>query len=347
MRISNRVRTLTLSRIRRKLGRDGPVVLLYHRIADPPTDPQLLSVVPERFTEHLELISDAYEPVSLADLVAAKREAEAPARSVAITFDDGYADNLLVAKPLLERSGVPATVFVTSGYVGGRRLFWWDELERLVLRCGRLPSAVALEIGGDILHWELDDDATYASPCAAERADWTVLDVHDPGPRQQMYRDLAVRLRPLDEPERERVLEQLRLLAEPENGATDENPRPLTQNEVAHLAESGLVDIGAHTVTHPKLSDLLPERQQEEIVRGKSELEDVLGRRISSFAYPYGAHSDFDETTVVLVREAGFDHACTSMPGRFRSSRDPFAIPRLPVRDWSGDELARRLAELT
>jgi peptidoglycan/xylan/chitin deacetylase (PgdA/CDA1 family) len=346
MRISNLPRTRTLARIRRKLRRDGPVVLLYHRVADPPTDPQLLSVVPERFAEHLELISNTYEPVSLAGLVAAKGDGEASARSVAVTFDDGYADNLLVAKPLLERSGVPATVFVASGYVGGRRLFWWDQLEQLVLRCGRLPSVVALEIGGDIQRWELGDDATYAFPRAAERADWTVLDVHDPAPRQQMYRDLSVRLRALDEPARERLLEHLRSLAEPDCEAADEAPRPLTHVELARLHESGLVDIGAHTVTHPLLTGLPPEQQQQEIVRGKSELEEILGRRISSFAYPYGARNDFDETTVSLVRQAGFDHACTSMPGRFRSSRDRFAIPRLLVRDWSGDELARRLAEL-
>src|SRR5512132_675762 len=69
MRISNPPRTRTLARIRRKLRRDGPVVLLYHRVADPPTDPQLLSVVPEHFAEHLEFISNTYEPVSLAGLV--------------------------------------------------------------------------------------------------------------------------------------------------------------------------------------------------------------------------------------------------------------------------------------
>jgi peptidoglycan/xylan/chitin deacetylase (PgdA/CDA1 family) len=346
MRIRNCSRIRMLARIRRRLGRDGPVVLLYHRIADPATDPQLLSVVPERFAEHLELIGDSREPVSLAGLVAAKRDGEAPARAVALTFDDGYADNLLVAKPLLERSGVHATVFVTSGYLGGRRLFWWDELERLVLRCGHFPTTVALEIAGDISRWELAEDATYGSPDAGERAEWTVLDVDDPGPRQRMYRDLSVRLRALDEPERERVLEQLRLLSEPENGGADESPRPLTHEELARLGEGGLVDIGAHTVTHSTLSGLVPDRQQDEIVGGKSELEHVLGRRVSSFAYPYGARRDFDRTTVSLVQEAGFDHACTSIPGRFSSNRDRFSIPRLPVRNWSGDELARRLEEL-
>src|SRR5947207_7132586 len=102
---------------RNRLGRreKRAFVLAYHRVGRVTTDPQLLCVTPEHFTEHLELITKRYEPARLDELVAATR----PDRAVAVTFDDGYADTLLAAKPLLERASVHATVF--GGHRNGAR----------------------------------------------------------------------------------------------------------------------------------------------------------------------------------------------------------------------------------
>ena len=319
-----------------------PLVLLYHRLGPAVPDPQLLGVSAEHFAEHLQLISERYVPMPLADVVAAAAEGRAPRSAVAIAFDDGYADNLFVAKPLLERSGIPATVFVASGYVRSGRPFWWDELDRLLLRPGRLPPRLTLEIGDETMTWNLEEDGPYAHPRAALRMSWTVLDDSDPGPRQRIYRALCDRLRGLDPAERERALERLRLVAEPE--VPDEAmPRPLTVGELARLVEGDLVEVGAHTVNHPALAQLPRERQAEEVADSKHELEEMLGRPISSFAYPFGTSADFDETTVAVVREAGFLRACANLDGRLTRRTDPFRVPRLLVRDWSGDELARRL----
>jgi peptidoglycan/xylan/chitin deacetylase (PgdA/CDA1 family) len=337
------LRDLVGARRTREEGR--PVVLLYHRIGHSPLDPQLLAVTKEHFAEHLQLISERYVPLGLADLVAAAVQGRNPARAVAITFDDGYADNLFAAKPLLEHAGTPATVFVASGYVRGGAPFWWDELERLLLRPGLLPSTLTLEVGRETLLWELGDETAYTSVSAADRTAWTVLDDRDPGPRQRIYRALCARLRVLDETERARALERLRSVAEPE--ATDaEMPRPMTSAELACLVEGDLVDVGAHTVTHPVLSRLAEERQRDEIAGSRRQLQEVLGRPVASFAYPYGTDADFDETTVKLIREAGFDHACANLPGRVDRRTDPFRLPRFVVRDWSGDELDRRLSAL-
>lgn len=114
------------------LERRGAVaILLYHRVAHLESDPQQLAVTPARFEEHLRVLRDTCTPVELADVPRLLRAARLPRRPVAVSFDDGYRDNLLAAKPLLERHGVPATVFVASGYVGSGREFWWDELDRL------------------------------------------------------------------------------------------------------------------------------------------------------------------------------------------------------------------------
>jgi peptidoglycan/xylan/chitin deacetylase (PgdA/CDA1 family) len=335
----------------RSLARRGtrrgtaPVVLLYHRIAHATSDPQLLCVKPEHFAQHVEVVAESYQPVRLRDLVAALRAGELPSRAVAITFDDGYADNLAAAKPVLEQNGVPATVFVASGWLGGDRMFWWDELEILLLRPGRLPPVLKLELGTEILRCELGDDAVYTKEVAAARSGWTVLDGHDPGRRQQIYRELCARLRTHDEAARERMLDSLRSVVERDDPADGELPRPMNANELRRLAGGDIVDIGAHTITHPTLSKLEAGEQRGEIAGSRRQLETALARPVASFAYPYGGASDFDETTARIVRDAGFDHACANVASRLERGTDAYRLPRVLVRDWSGRELARRLAD--
>src|SRR5215203_1242979 len=104
------------------------LVLLYHRVTRLETDPQWLSVPPERFDEQVEMLVRNWHVLSLPRLLGTLHEGTLPKRSVVITFDDGYADNLFEAKPILERHGLPATVFVASGFVGRREEFFWDEL---------------------------------------------------------------------------------------------------------------------------------------------------------------------------------------------------------------------------
>jgi peptidoglycan/xylan/chitin deacetylase (PgdA/CDA1 family) len=115
-------------------GRRLGLVLCYHRIAEDRPDSWELCVSPDHFAEHLAVISAAGRPAPLAELApdrAARAGRDRPL--VALTFDDGYADNLHRAKPLLEAADVPATVFVVSGAIGQAGEFWWDELERAVL----------------------------------------------------------------------------------------------------------------------------------------------------------------------------------------------------------------------
>ncbi|HET9531812.1 MAG TPA: polysaccharide deacetylase family protein, partial [Blastocatellia bacterium] len=116
--------------LRKRLDRRA-VILMYHRVAEVRSDPWSLCVTPQHFAEHMEILRRHARPISLRELTGALREGSVPRRSVVVTFDDGYLDNLKNARPLLERYDIPATFFIATGYLGGEREFWWDELERM------------------------------------------------------------------------------------------------------------------------------------------------------------------------------------------------------------------------
>src|SRR5829696_8506777 len=129
------------NRIERKV-----LVLIYHRISDLPSDPRSLSVTPHYFAKHLEILRQYARPMRLQQMSQALIDGNLPDRAVVVTFDDGYADNLYNAKPALERYNVPATFFLTTGYIGHKREFWWDELDRLLLQPAKLPNTLRLSV---------------------------------------------------------------------------------------------------------------------------------------------------------------------------------------------------------
>jgi peptidoglycan/xylan/chitin deacetylase (PgdA/CDA1 family) len=323
-------------------GRSGPgaLILMYHRVAEVPTDPHLLSVSPRHFAAQLEVVRQHARPARLAELEHALSRDAVPERAVALTCDDGYADSLLEAKPLLERHGIPATVFVTSGYVGSEGEFWWDELDRLMLQPGRLPERLRLAVDGRQYAWTLGEAARYSDAAFRQHRGWNVERPGDPTTRQQLYRALHALLKPLGETERRRTLTELRAWA---GGSSSARPshRLLSAEEVNSLARGGLVEVGAHSVTHALLPALAADEQREEIARSKRDLERILGRPVTRFAYPYGARAP---EVVAHVREAGFTSACGGL-GAVRNGTDPFQLPRVWVRDWDGDQFARRLSE--
>jgi peptidoglycan/xylan/chitin deacetylase (PgdA/CDA1 family) len=126
-----------------------------------------------------------------------------------------------------------------------------------------------------------------------------------------------------------------------ERGKSD--ARMLTNGELAALAAHPLVEIGGHTLTHPRLAALEPAEQEHEIAGGKRTLEDVVGRSLDAFAYPFGRPADFTDDTVRAVRDAGFRIACANYSGTVRASSDPFRLPRAYVQDCDGGVFEERL----
>jgi peptidoglycan/xylan/chitin deacetylase (PgdA/CDA1 family) len=116
--------------------------------------------------------------------------------------------------------------------------------------------------------------------------------------------------------------------------------RPLSSDELNALAKDELMDIGSHTVTHPYLSAMSRSIQRYEVRQSKLLLEDILGRSITSFSYPYG---NYTADVVALVRDAEYDCACAVRNPPITKHHNVFQLPRIPVEDWDGAEFATRL----
>ena len=319
----------------------GSLILMYHRIVRAESDPWSLAVDPANFAEQMEVLRREFTAVPLPRITDAASTESPPSDFVAVTFDDGYADNLSVARPILVKHAIPATVFLATGALGASHEFWWDDLERILLSSGRLPEALSLSIAGERF------EATIGSAAAREAGDvgrerrWQI-GRRPPGPRQRLYERLWRRLHGLDDRETRRTIDSLRRWSGIEESARPSH-RTLRPEEVSELELEGLIDVGAHTVSHPVLSRLSVEAQRTEIETSAETLERLLGRRPRSFAYPYG---DRNEETPKLLRAAGFLEAVTTAGEPVGTAEDPLRLPRIQVGNWDGDEFGWRLRQI-
>jgi len=335
---------------------NAALILLYHRIARVPQDPQWLCVAPAQFDEQMEVLARRWRPMALAELAQFVREGDVPENAVAVTFDDGYADNWTAGEPILTRYGIPASIFVTTHGDAPECELWWDELERLIFGPHRLPRRLVLEAAGRLRSWNLDPVGEVGSAVSAFA--WNVSIPADT-PRRTAYSELHQLLRTEPAESRWRTLNQLRLIAglsrEPR-----ESHRLMTAEEIAEAAAHDLIEIGAHTVTHPVLAALSPDDQRWEMSASRERLEDIIhsvqprersahravahrGGMVNSISYPYGGRRDYTATTVEIAKSIGFTAGCANHAGRVTSGSNPLALPRMLVRDWNGDEFARRI----
>jgi peptidoglycan/xylan/chitin deacetylase (PgdA/CDA1 family) len=287
------------------MTRNETLILCYHRVAEGVEDPFHLCVQPDNFAAHLEEIARVKEPSTISDLSVPSRRPR-----VVVTFDDGYSDNLNIALPIAEAKGMPITVFVTSGMLGDRNGFWWDRLAALLRDRPERTSEISLEIG----------ERTVTVPLGARSLEADLESV-----RRQLV--------PLAIPEIERALDSVSAQWSVASTAPSD-ARALTHDELLQLASSDVVTIGAHTVDHVRLRDRPTQEQRDTIASSKNHLEQLLDRGVSHFAYPFGHDDDFDESTVDAVRLAGFETACTTVPGTARPSTDRFRLPRRLVMNW-------------
>ncbi len=148
---------------------------MYHSVADVISDPWGLSVTPAHFAEHLEVLRAHGRALPLDQFSFGLENGHLPHDATIVTFDDGYADNLHNALPLLERFEIPATFFIATGYLGGQREFWWDELARVVFEGTVASDELRLTVGDKSFRWDLAVlSLPQASPQTSDR--WRAWD---------------------------------------------------------------------------------------------------------------------------------------------------------------------------
>lgn len=319
----------------------GALILIYHRITESRLDPWSLSVSPDHFAEHLAVLRRSFHPKSLQELGRSIHgRSNIVDRSIVITFDDGYADNLHAALPLLEKFDVPATIFLASGAIGSQHEFWWDELTSLLLSEQTLPDRLALTIRGKSYSWEVGEAAQVGRAADLSARNWKVGQPA-PSSRYSLYLALWQLIHGLSSEEQKVAMTAIRAWA----GNSSYTPihRIMDENEVAKLAQSQQIEIGAHTISHVSLAPLSCDSQRDEIQGSKAQLEKMINRPVQSFSYPFGKRSDYQSQTISLVQEAGFSVACSNEPGVVGAETDPFQLPRIHIHDCGGDEFEARL----
>jgi peptidoglycan/xylan/chitin deacetylase (PgdA/CDA1 family) len=234
-------RLMFATRLNALLLRNAGVVVAFHRVQDE-DDVSGLSVSREMFERHCRFFKRHFHVVPLGELVTRLERGQSIDRLLSITFDDGYLDNFMNARPVLEALSLPATFFVVNRWIGSDAWPWWD--------------------------------------------------------REQGVRH-----------------------------------RWMTWDQVRHLNARGF-DIGAHTRTHPDLGRTNATSAREEILGGRTEIEQEIGRRVDLFAYPYGGRANMIDANRSLVKAAGFRCCCSCYGGLTRRGADPFHLPRVAVSDW-------------
>jgi glycosyltransferase involved in cell wall biosynthesis/peptidoglycan/xylan/chitin deacetylase (PgdA/CDA1 family) len=307
----------------RTLVSAGPAILMYHRIAKANFDPWGLAVSPDHFVEQMSWLVRNRAPLQLAEFAELHRRGCLPRNAIAVTFDDGYACTVS-ATQVLERLGIPATIFVSPDLVVAGREFWWDELERIVL--GHHGDSLSLNGHRINLGDKRADDEVWA-PSQPPRT-----------PRQVAYRNLWSLLYRREPKALQEGITQLRHQAAVPDRPR-ESHRPMTWTELSRILSEAL-EIGSHSLTHASLPHLDPDEKAREIQGSRERCAELSGAEPRSFAYPYG---DFDSESERFAREAGYVCAVKA-DGWFvhrRTSR--FALPRIFVGDWESARLARRL----
>ena len=284
------------------LGEGKVCIVNYHRILESP-DPLLKSEPDiETFRWQMKVLAECFNVIPLNQAIHTLQHGSMPPRSVCITFDDGYRSIHDLALPVLKEFNLPATVFVTTGYIDDTNM--WND--RILGAVRRLPKG------------KLDlEDAGLGSH-----------DIQSIEDRVHVVHQLTENAKYLAPEKRLELTRKLEQLA----GEVREPGLMLTREMIRTLAREG-IEIGAHTVSHPILTRLDDSTAYTEIAEGKQQLEDLIGKPVPLFAYPNGkAGMDFDERHVAMAKQAGFAAAFTTTTGAASRTQDQFQYPR--SRPW-------------
>lgn len=316
-------------------------VLMYHRVAKLPSDVWKIAVDPGNFEQHAQILQKNYRVVPLHELADARARKALKKNTVALTFDDGYVDNFLAAKPILDHYQLPATFFIASGGIDQANEFWWDELEHIVLFTEALPPLFSSTIAGQVIELALGEEVQLSRALRQQHQRWDACTEAPPTQRAGLFLRLWQLLRPLAHAAQQRHLQHLRHWA---GVAPSARPgyRSMSAAQLQSLGGSGLHTIGAHTVSHPALAFHAPAYQRRELVENRAFLEKIVAKQVDLVAYPYG---NYNRETMAVAAAAGFRAGCTTEPKAVRHQSDTYCLGRFQVANIPGPSFAQQLRQ--
>lgn len=302
----------------------GLTILAYHRIVDIedeaafPWDIELVSASVAAFTRQMRFMRDHYHPVTFATVLDhLAHGTPLPKGACIVTFDDGFADNYHQAFPVLKSLGMPATIFLSTGYLDRHEVFWYERLAHAVLATAKAHVAAA------------------GLPSIALGAG--VAD------RRAAIATLLRHLKRIPDASRRLAVDELVEQLHPGPLASGGPSAPLTWDQVREMS-AGDIEFGSHTVDHPVLSMLAPEPLRFELRESKARIEAMTGKRCDVIAYPVGGRDAFNAHVQQEVRDAGYRLGVSYMTGIESPSRwDPYAIRRLRIERYVDDVRFRAL----
>jgi peptidoglycan/xylan/chitin deacetylase (PgdA/CDA1 family) len=278
--------------LRSKVTKSQVAILLYHRVNPQKDNWSLEPISLKSFKMQIEYFCKNYEILPLEKVTAIIRQKKTlPSKAVAITFDDGYKDNYIYAYPILKKSNIPATIFITTGNITTGEMFWWDKVNYIIYHSSR--NQLQLE--------ELDD---YSTQSDLEKNNASLA--------------IVKRLAKLQGEQRQYLVKKLLKNHGGDISTNLGKELLLSWDEVKEMSSNG-IDFGSHTVSHLVLPDSPEEQIRWEIVRSKKDIEEKIKKKVVGFSYPHG---HFNNRIIKLIQESGYSCAVSVFPSKLVSSKD-------------------------
>jgi len=278
-------------------------IICYHRIGNINDRWAIDTTDISDFEKEMRFLSKTHKIFSLEKLAKIINEKKVlPKKGAVVTFDDGYKDNYTQAFPVLKRYNIPATVFLTTSYIGTGNLFWWDKLDYILSNTKQK-------------RFDLGDFGDIYPP-----SDKNKLKKHD---------EISIRFTKIPEDQKINLIDKLVEISDvdiPKNLGKD---IIMSWDEVKEMNEEG-ISFGAHTVTHPILTKIPLEQAKNEIISSKKDIENRIDKPVTTFSYPNGLSDDFNNDIKNIIKENGFVCATTIIPKMTDKNSDLFELGRIP-----------------
>jgi peptidoglycan/xylan/chitin deacetylase (PgdA/CDA1 family) len=297
----------------RQLGKikDRAVILMYHSINE---NRHRIGVNKESFERQMEYIKEKMNPVPLITIAHwISKGKSIPPRAVAVSFDDGYEDNFIMAYPILKKFSIPATIFLTTGHIESTKIFWWDKVSEIIKKTNK-PFV-------DLKDFQSFRNSSTNSP--------ELIKLNTFSRKVDAIMTIIKFFKTF---EYHRIHEATDLLQKIlDVGDKDIEPSSmLNWRQIKEMKRNG-IDFGAHTVTHPDLTKIAQDEAVKEIKSSKDTIEQKIDATIYGFAYPYGLKDHFNEKITKIIKNAGFHYTCSAEPGIVTKGNDAYDLKRISM----------------